>query len=108
MGQLSVFEGTGVQRDCAGLFAACVGNTAVQPPQRGQLGVDDRFLDGVRQPSEGQRGLCQVVLQQPSFSQGCTHPELVFAGQRSPAKERCQHLHRFGPATPLERGIRLG
>ncbi len=104
--ELGMLQRAGVQRDGARLFAACIRDAPVQPPQRGELRVADRFAQGVRWAAERRGGLRQVVLEQPCFGKPRANGKLVLARERSRTEHRREQLSCFRATSPFERSLR--
>ena len=100
--ELSMLQGTGMQRDGARLFAAREGDPAMQPPQRRQLRVWNRIPQRIGRPSEYRGGLHEIVLEEPGFGQRGADRELVFARERTRPEAGRQQVGRFGPAAAIE------
>ena len=92
-----------VQRDRARLIAARPGETAVQPPERGQPSGRNRFAEGVGRPAERGGRLIEIVLQQPCFGEHGPHGQLLVARQRGGANRRREHLRGLGTVAAFQR-----
>jgi hypothetical protein len=66
-----------VQGDGARLLTPCVGNAAVQPPERGELRIGDALLHGIRGSAESGGRLLEVVLKKPGLGQRASNGELI-------------------------------
>ena len=106
MRELGVLQRAGVQGDRARLFAPCVGNAAVQSPERRELRIADRLVQRIGRASERGGGLREIVLEQPGFGKNRTDGERIFAGQRPGAKDGSDDLGRLGPSSTFERSLR--
>jgi hypothetical protein len=104
--QLGVFQRTRVKRNCARLFAACVGDATMKPPQPGEQRVAERFAERIGGAPERRRGLREVVLKEPRFGEGRTNGDFVLARQGAGTQHRREELHRIGAAPAFERRLR--
>ena len=100
--QLGMFQGARVERDGARLFAACVRDPAMQPPQRREERIADRFAERVGRAAERRRGLGEVVLKEPCFGERRTQGDFVLARQGARTQHGREELDRVGAAPAFE------
>lgn len=104
--QFGMLQRAGMEGDGARLLTARIGDAAMQSPQGGEQRITNRLTQRVGWTSKSSRSLCEIILEQPCFSERRANGDFVLSRQRAGTQHRRKELNCVGAAATLER--RLG